>query len=136
MSRLAIAAVITLAFSPLAIAQEGGRGNEQVSPSDQQVNVPADVSPEVWMYIQSMKRYDDPKQAVRRKAEQRAAMRRGRLASQKWFGFSPLRPTASPVPFMGTAAPTWVGNSWDPYRWVGPSPYATAVFSVPNTIRR
>jgi hypothetical protein len=123
MFRIAFAAALLIACGQTLNAQDDVAFGEPsaASPSDQPVAVPADISPEVWVYMQSLKRYDDPKQAVRRKAEERSARRRARLESQRWYGISPLRPSASPLPFMGSAAPSWVGNSWDPYRWVSPT---------------
>ena len=75
------------------------------------------TTPEMWYYMQETRRYDDPKQAIRRKAEMKAAQRRDRLAALKWYGMSDSRPTASALPFYGDYSPTWVGNSWNPYRW-------------------
>lgn len=76
-------------------------------------------TPEMWFYEQENRRWDDPKQAVRRAAEQRAAQRTARISAMKWYGYSNQRPVASPVPFMGTYSPGWTGNSSDGYRWVG-----------------
>lgn len=76
-------------------------------------------TPEMWFYEQERTRYEDPKTAVRRKAEFRAAQRQNRLASSQWFGINNSRPTASPTPYTGSYSPTWVGNTPDPYRWSG-----------------
>lgn len=89
---------------------------DEPSPSDLQG---VSLTPEMWLYMQELKRHDDPKQAVRRKAEQRSADRRARLAAMHWYGFSNLRPQASASPWMSTYSPFWAGNSWDPYRHVG-----------------
>ncbi len=78
---------------------------------------PGQVSPEMYLYLQELRRHDDPKQAVRRKAEARTAAREARIASMKWYGMSNSRPQANPIPFMGTYSPTWVGNSYDRYDW-------------------
>jgi hypothetical protein len=77
------------------------------------------VTPEMWLYMQEMRRYDDPLNAVRAHAADRAAQRRARLAAQAWFGFSNTRPQASPMPFTDMYSPTWVSNSWNPYGWIG-----------------
>jgi hypothetical protein len=90
--------------------------------------VPAQVTPEMWIYSQEMRRYEDPQQMVRRKAEVKSAQRNGRLAAMKWFGFSNSRPQANPVPFMGAYSPTWVGNGYDRYDWVSTSWPAGNVF--------
>ena len=78
-----------------------------------------EVTPEMWFYMQEYRRYLSPKEAVRRKAEARSQQRQNRLAAQRWFGVSNLRPTASPVPQYGTYSPMWVGNTWNPYFWTG-----------------
>lgn len=84
------------------------------------------VTPEMWFYIQEYRRHQSPKEAVRRKAELRAAQRQQRLETQRWFGFTNLRPPASPVPYFGTYSPAWTGGSWDPYHWHGVNtPYVT-----------
>ena len=77
------------------------------------------VTPEMWFYQQEYQRYKSPQEAVRRKAEFRAAQRRNRLAAQRWFGFSNLRPTANPVPYYGSYSAAWVGSLWDPFAWSG-----------------
>jgi hypothetical protein len=77
------------------------------------------VTPEMWLYMQEMRRYDDPLQAVRRHAADRAAHRRARLAAMQWFGYSNTRPQANPMPMMDTYSPMWVSNSWNPYAWIG-----------------
>lgn len=79
----------------------------------------ANLTPEMWLYMQELQRHDDPAQAVRRKAEERATHRQDRLASRRWFGLSNARPTASPVPTMGTYSPFWAGQNNDPNRWDG-----------------
>jgi len=93
-------------------------GSLEISPGEVQ------PTPEMWFYIQEMRRYDDPREAVRRKAEFKSAQRQRRLASQKWFGMSTARPIASPTPFTSTYSPYWASNSWDPFSWrgVGHSP--------------
>lgn len=73
--------------------------------------------PEIYLYLQAMKRYDDPSHAIRRKAEYKASQRIGRIESSKWFGISNARPQANPVPMMGTYSPVWTGNTGNPYEW-------------------
>ncbi len=72
---------------------------------------------EMWFYEQERNRHDDPKLAVRRKAEFKAAQRGNRIASLHWYGMSNSRPAASATPWFGTYSPTWSSNSSDPYRW-------------------
>jgi hypothetical protein len=44
------------------------------------------------------------------------------MAARKWFGLSNSRPTASPIPVMGTYSAFWAGNDSDPNRWNGVGP--------------
>ncbi len=94
------------------------------------------VTPEMWLYMQEMRRYDDPLNAVRRNAATRAAHRRSRLGAMQWFGFSNTRPQASPLPFMDVYSPVWVSNSWNPYAWIGTGHAWTAVRAEPIIIQR
>ncbi len=84
-------------------------------------------SESMWFYLQELRRYDDPQQAVRRKAEQKALQRRQRLAAMKWFGWSPGRPTANPTPGMGNYSPSWLGNGMSPTPWLGNAYLRTTV---------
>lgn len=77
------------------------------------------ASPELWLYQQEMRRYDDPQQAVRRVAEMKGNQRRQRLEAQKWFGVSNSRPMASATPFMDHYSPYWGGNGGTPFIWNG-----------------
>jgi hypothetical protein len=91
---------------------------------DREISV-GEIAPtqEMWFYQQELKRHQDPKQAIRRRAEYRAAQRERRLASQEWFGISPLRPNANHTPSMGGMySPGWAGNSRDPFRWMPQTP--------------
>ncbi|MEX0793516.1 MAG: hypothetical protein WD045_10295 [Pirellulaceae bacterium] len=67
-----------------------------------QVTLPSDstITPEMWLYVQEMRRMDDPANAQRRRAEQVAGARRERILSRKWYGVSLSRPTVSPSPTM------------------------------------
>jgi hypothetical protein len=98
-----------------AVGPIAAQGNQFVPPN---LSITT-VTPELWVYSQEMRRHDDPAQAVRRKAEARAAQRMQRVAAMKWFGFSNARPQASTTPMMGSYSPAWVGNSPNPYEWVG-----------------
>ena len=106
-----VAAVPALADRPLAqqLGPEGG-----ISPGEVR------ATPEMWFYEQYQREYQDPKMAVRRNAEYRAAQRRRRMAALKWFGFSNQRPQAGPEPFHGEWSPVWTSNNGVyPYRWAG-----------------
>ncbi|WP_425615540.1 hypothetical protein NA78x_005462 [Anatilimnocola sp. NA78] len=92
------------------------------SPSDRHeadVSLPglpsSQMSPGMYLYMHEQKRYDDPKQAVRRKAELKTAQRMQRLAAQKWYGVSNARPMASAQPFMDLYSPRWVGNGYNAF---------------------
>ncbi len=89
-------------------------------------------TPEMWFYQQEIRRHDDPKQAVRRNAEYRAAQRRMRLESQKWYGYSPLRPTVNPTPWFGSYGPRWTSTMGDPNRWMaGGAPTVVVIPRAP-----
>ena len=88
----------------------------------------SNIAPEMWFYMEEYRRYQSPKEAVRRKAQMRSQQRANRLAAQRWFGFSNLRPQASPVPQMGTYSPSWQANNWNPYGWTGVSQPVTTLY--------
>jgi hypothetical protein len=91
-------------------------------------------TPEMWFYERYVNQYQDPKLAVRQKAEDRAAQRRGRIAARRWFGFSNIRPTAGTDFVHGDPAPGWSGrNANYPFRWSGYG--AAAVVVRPVTSR-
>lgn len=59
-------------------------------------------------------------ESIRRAAMVRAEQRTRRLESQRWFGISNSRPTASVDPYNGDYSPGWVSNdTFYPFRWVG-----------------
>ena len=59
-------------------------------------------------------------ESVHRAAVARAEQRTRRLESQRWFGISNSRPTASVDPYDGDYSPGWVSNyPFFPFRWVG-----------------
>lgn len=80
---------------------------------------PPTPTPEMWLYEQERKRYEDPKAAVRRAAEYRTTQRQRRIEARKWFGYSNSRPLASPNPWYDTYSPMWTGNAVNPYEWSG-----------------
>ena len=89
------------------------------SPEPPQPEIEPNLPPHAWYYLQEQKRWDDPRLAVRRKAEFRAAQRQKRLASMRWFGYSKARPIASTTPVMDHYSPFWSGNSNHPFIWIG-----------------
>jgi hypothetical protein len=129
MQRLTLIAAALTLIAPSAFAQGPAPRTAQVAavkrneaPTQLQTPSMANLTPEMWLYLQERDRYDDPAQAVRRKAEDRATQRNHRMAARKWFGFSNTRPTASPLPIMGSYSPFWAGNDIDPNRWNGIGP--------------
>ena len=147
-TQLALALVIVLANGTALIAQQPLLRSIDRPATTLQAPVPAAaeftvpnlatpaVTPELWLYSQEMRRHDDPAQAVRRRAEQRAAERGQRLAALKWFGLSNARPQVSPVPLMGVYSPTWVGNGANRYDWVGIESQASSVHIETYEVRR
>lgn len=93
---------------------------------------PSNVTPEMWLYSQELRRHDDPAQAVRRKAEFRATQRMQRVAAMKYFGMSNSRPSAECTPMMGLYSPAWVGNGQDRFDWAGVS-WPAATLRIENT---
>ena len=85
------------------------------------------ATPEMWFYEQYAHQYQDPKAAVRQKAEFRTAQRQRRMAALRWFGFSNARPTAAPDPIHGTYSPGWAANGHYPFRWSGSSPAVVVI---------
>jgi hypothetical protein len=76
-------------------------------------------TPEMWFYEQARRDYENPKNAVRRKAEYQAAQRQHRLAAQRWFGYNNSRPLAGADPMYGLGSPRWTGNGYDAFEWRG-----------------
>lgn len=68
-------------------------------------------TPEMWFYEQSWLRYQDPKNAVRQRAEFRANQREQRIASLQWFGLSNQRPTSSVDLIHNDGVPHWTSGS-------------------------
>jgi hypothetical protein len=136
---LCLASLIASGFigwTSLAYAQQPARGKTATNVSPARTTTtpttslnlePPVVTPELWLYSQEQRRHDDPALAVRRKAEARTAARMQRIEAMKWFGLSNARPQASVTPMMGTFSPSWVGNGWDRYDWVGVGAPATAL---------
>ena len=91
-------------------------------------------TPEMWFYQQHYRQYQDPKVAVRYKAEERAAQRRGRLAAMRWFGFSNSRPRAGTDPVHSDYSPAWTSGHMNyPFRWGGYGTAAVVVRPVRST---
>jgi hypothetical protein len=77
-------------------------------------------TPQMWLYEQERRRYEDPRNAGRAHAEFKGAQRRQRIAAMQWFGFSNARPNRSATPTLNPSSPHWGGNnSHDPSLWSG-----------------
>lgn len=123
-----VALVVLIGFANEANAQNVNNAKQREAATESSAAMPsgAAMTPEMWLYMQEQERYQDPKEAVRRKAELRTAQRQRRLESQRWFGFMNLRPPANPVPFYGSYSHTWVGSGRNVYNWHGIGhPYVT-----------
>lgn len=79
------------------------------------------LNPEMWLYEQELRRHDDPKMAVRRKAEFKMHQRQQRIAAMEWYGFNNSRPVISPAAWNGGfESAGWISNSYNhPLDWSG-----------------
>jgi hypothetical protein len=108
-----------------ASASTGANSAQLISPGE------VTATPEMWFYEQAIRRYDDPKNAVRAAAEFKANQRRARIAAMDWYGMSNSRPASGIDPFAGPLSPTWIGNGYYPNQWVAPT-HPTAVWVIPG----
>ncbi len=110
-------------------------GPKPTPPRDATIHIaPSSLSAtqDMWFYEQQLRQYQDPKFAVRQKAEFRAAERQRRLTAQKWYGISNARPLAGTDPVHGQYAPVWTsGNPYRPFQWA--APMGTTVVVRPDT---
>jgi hypothetical protein len=124
---------LALLFGSTALAQQTPSKNiktDEVSPSD----ISPTLTPEIWLYMQELRRYDDPKQAVRRKAEFRAQQRLNRLAAMRWYGVSNQRPLVFSSPWTSDYSPVWPGYGWNRYFWINSvHPWTASYSSFSNT---
>ena len=129
-------ALLVLATSSLAWAQDpdaNSRRNRAFANESFEIAASGVVTPtvEMWFYEQERSRYDDPKMAVRRRAEMRAQQRQSRLAAQAWYGMSKSRPMVSPTAYPSGYSPYWGSNTYNPLRWQ-PGGAATMVVKLPK----
>ncbi len=115
-------ALLVLATASLAWAQDPDAGLRRHGPfGNESVDIAASgvVTPtvEMWFYEQERSRYDDPKMAIRRRAEMRAQQRHNRLAAQAWYGISKSRPMVSPTAYPAGYSAYWGSNTYNPMRW-------------------
>ena len=127
---LAISACLLLVAAP-ALAQNPATADIQLGSTISLGEVTP--TPEMWFYQQYHQQYQDPKVAVRLKAEERSAQRRARIAAQQWFGFSKARPQAGTDCVHGDYSPRWTsGRANYPFRWTG---YGVAAVVVRPVVR-
>ncbi len=109
-----LAVVVFYLSSDLTFADhlESPEGDVGISLAD------VEPTPEMWFYSQERLRYDDPKTAVRRKAEYRAWQRQRRIALMKSMGLSKQRPLVYYSPFHTFYSP------WNQYEFM----------TVPSTV--
>jgi hypothetical protein len=94
-----VAAVMILAYSARCAGQEVQPVPAPPQETQVQALPPVIASPSDR---ESYGGYESPREALRHKAEFRAMQRLQRVEYMKWLGYSPLRPPASPTPFMGS----------------------------------
>ncbi|HEY2827964.1 MAG TPA: hypothetical protein VGJ04_10220 [Pirellulales bacterium] len=143
---VAFRAIVFAALMPTSVQADDAPGTihiQKASPAiavtraSASTNIPAispgDVTatPEMWFYEQAIRRYDDPKNAVRAAAEFKANQRRARIAAMDWYGYSNSRPASGIDPFAGPLSPTWIGNGYNPNTWIAPARPA-AVWAIPG----
>lgn len=89
--------------------------NDGSAPKPTLEDVPSlsNSTPEMWFYLQELRRYEDPAASRRRRAELTAAARRSRIFSQQWYGIDNSRPTANAVPMMYRWSAHQSNISWD-----------------------
>jgi hypothetical protein len=89
---------------------------------------------EMWFYQEQLRQYNDPKMSLRRIAEGKAERRRARLAAQRWYGVSNMRPTVGMDPVHGEWGARWTsGNRYYPGRF---SSFGTATVVVRPTAQK
>jgi hypothetical protein len=129
----ALAAGLALVAAGSTYAQQprSTKRADKAAPPLEEVTSMAQMTPEMWFYQQESRRYDDPKQAVRRKAEFKAAQRERRIAAMQWYGYSNARPTANASLFTGSYSPGWGSNSRsDPFLWRGGAYYNARTYNA------
>lgn len=114
----AVAVAATLIVSGVAAAQDHEldlNADYQASPSDLQAQpVPSQLSPSAEQHSRQV----EAAQAVRRKAEFRAAQRMNRIATRQWTGNSAFRPRVSTIPVMAPNTTFWGGNINARFVWI------------------
>ena len=112
MRRIQLTCVVMVGLAGAASGQEV---DDRVIVRPQRV-VSGLTLPEMWLYSQELRRYEDPSVAVRRNAEIRGQQRHQRIAARKAFGVSKQRPAVYNTPFYTYFSP-WMHNG---YVWTYP----------------
>ena len=101
LSAFVVVVASTITSAALAQAPKDGSSNVRFArrPTPPEVTGDMPLTPELWLYSQQLQRYEDPKLAVRRKAEIRAQQRQQRIAARKAWGVSKHRPIVYNTPF-------------------------------------
>jgi hypothetical protein len=119
---IAIALLVVLMAVP-AVAQTPAENGTTLRFSGGITPGEVTATPEMWFYQQERNRWENPKEAIRRRAQFQTAQREARMAARRWFGVSNSRPTVSAAFMNGEAGATWTGGDpFYPYRWTGTSP--------------
>ena len=117
---LVLGCLLGLSFAAQAIAQQPTLRITNDPPATVSIGEVAPTA-EMWMYEQERLRHENPKLAVRAKAEARSSERRARIAAMKFYGLSNSRPVANPTPFTSSYSPAWVHSGPAQYHWKAPS---------------
>jgi hypothetical protein len=104
------ALLLAFSFSQLWVASQA-----QAQRSNEAVEAENAKDHDQWYYNSEEK----PKKTIAmQKAELKAQQRMDRLASQKWYGFTPGRPTAATMPFTTSMySPAWTRPGGQPFAW-------------------
>ncbi len=98
------------------------RSSVEITPPAPQATSPGEalMTREARAHEQHLLQSQAQDESVHRAAVARAEQRTRRLESQRWFGISNSRPTASVDPYDSDYSPGWVSNyPFYPYRWIG-----------------
>ena len=125
--------IATALLSLLPMASAGAQEPPATEPEQIATSHSIAPTPEMWFYEQEVQRHDDPKLAVRRKAEYRTRQRELRMAAQRWYGYSKARPTVNPTPFGSVYSPSWTRISSRP---LAITPRYTVIIDAKDRSRR
>lgn len=117
-------AIVLVSLLILATKSAWAAGPSDIRTAPKTVSL-GDITPtqDMWFYEQYLQQYQDPKLAVRKKAEARSEARDQRLAALRWFGLSNSRPRANTDPMHTDYSPRWAANNAvNPDLWLGVGP--------------